>query len=157
VINYSRHIRQSQVLFDAGDIDYLVLRFTLPQLRQELRHAETEASVCHQFDDSDGYYWQDYAAAVRLAIDIKRWLLAPSKTQGKHAYPNHPQAEDVKSRNDIVQVVSRYVQLKRCGHNFIGLCPFHNDRRPSFTVYPKEQKWWCYGCSRGGDVISFVR
>lgn len=64
--------------------------------------------------------------------------------------------EDIKSRNDIETVISSYVRLKRAGSNLNGLCPFHSEKTPSFTVFPATQSFYCFGCGAGGDVISFV-
>ncbi len=60
-------------------------------------------------------------------------------------------------RCDIEQTISSYVQLKRRGKNLVGLCPFHNEKTPSFTVYPDSQSFFCFGCGAGGEVISFIR
>ncbi len=64
--------------------------------------------------------------------------------------------EEVRRRNDIVDVVSDYVQLRRSGRSFVGLCPFHNERTPSFSVSPERQLYHCFGCGAGGTVIRFV-
>lgn len=65
--------------------------------------------------------------------------------------------DDIVARNDIEQVISSYVTLKRAGSNLKGLCPFHSEKTPSFTVYPANQSFYCFGCSAGGSVISFVQ
>lgn len=65
--------------------------------------------------------------------------------------------ERVKNENPIIEVVSRYVELRPSGQNLVGLCPFHDDRIPSFTVYAATGKFHCYGCGRHGDVITFLR
>ena len=65
--------------------------------------------------------------------------------------------EEIKSRNDIVDVISSYVNLKRAGSNMNGLCPFHSEKTPSFTVFTGTQGYYCFGCGSGGDVITFVR
>ncbi len=57
---------------------------------------------------------------------------------------------------DIVDFISRYVKLKKTGRNFVGLCPFHKEKTPSFTVSPEKQLFYCFGCHTGGNVISFV-
>lgn len=64
--------------------------------------------------------------------------------------------EEIRQRNDIVDVISGYVNLKRAGSNYNGLCPFHNEKTPSFTVFPATQTFYCFGCSESGDAISFV-
>ncbi len=64
---------------------------------------------------------------------------------------------EIKYRNDIETVMAPYVSLKRRGKNLVGLCPFHNEKTPSFTVYPENGSFYCFGCGVGGDVFSFVR
>lgn len=64
---------------------------------------------------------------------------------------------ELKMRNDIESVVGGYVNLKRKGSNLVGLCPFHNEKTPSFTLYPENGSYYCFGCGAGGDVITFVR
>ena len=64
--------------------------------------------------------------------------------------------EEVRSRNDIVEVIGSRIQLKRQGSNYFGLCPFHNEKSPSFSVSPSKQMFHCFGCGAGGNVISFV-
>lgn len=64
--------------------------------------------------------------------------------------------DEIRSRNDIVDVISQYVTLKRKGRNFFGLCPFHNEKSPSFSVSPDKQIFKCFGCGVGGNVFHFV-
>jgi len=64
--------------------------------------------------------------------------------------------EEVKKRADALEVIGRYVSLKREGSSYKGLCPFHPDRNPSFSLVPEKGLWKCFGCGKGGDVIRFV-
>lgn len=64
--------------------------------------------------------------------------------------------DEVKSSNDIVDVISQYISLKRSGRNYFGLCPFHNEKSPSFSVSPDKQIFHCFGCGVGGNVITFI-
>jgi len=63
--------------------------------------------------------------------------------------------EEVRKAADIIEIIGQYVQLKKRGQNYIGLCPFHSERSPSFTVNQDKQIYHCFGCGRGGDVFSF--
>ncbi|MBE6532482.1 MAG: DNA primase [Ruminococcaceae bacterium] len=65
--------------------------------------------------------------------------------------------EQVLMRNDIETLIGSYISLKRAGSNLKGLCPFHSEKTPSFTVYPQDNSFYCFGCGVGGDAISFIR
>ena len=64
--------------------------------------------------------------------------------------------DEVRQSNDIVDVISQYMYLKRSGRNYFGLCPFHNEKSPSFSVSPDKQIFHCFGCGVGGNVITFI-
>ncbi len=65
--------------------------------------------------------------------------------------------EQVLMRNDIETLIGSYISLKRAGSNLKGLCPFHSEKTPSFTVYPADNSFYCFGCGAGGDAITFIR
>ena len=64
--------------------------------------------------------------------------------------------EEVRSRSDIVDVISQYVRLTRKGSTYFGLCPFHNEKTGSFSVSPGKQMYYCFGCGAGGNVFTFL-
>ena len=64
--------------------------------------------------------------------------------------------EQVRTENDIVEVIGDYVKLQKKGSSYFGLCPFHNEKSPSFSVSPNKQMYYCFGCGEGGNVISFL-
>ena len=65
--------------------------------------------------------------------------------------------QELRFRNDIVDIVSNYVSLKRSGSNMVGLCPFHREDTPSLMIYPESGSFYCFGCATGGDVITFIK
>lgn len=72
------------------------------------------------------------------------------------SYYSQELVEEIRSRSDIVDVISGYVKLKRKGSNYVGVCPFHNDRNPSMSVNQPRQMYHCFSCGAGGDVFKFV-
>lgn len=64
--------------------------------------------------------------------------------------------QQIKDQNDIVDVISESVRLKKAGRNYIGLCPFHNEKSPSFSVSTQKQIYKCFGCGEAGNVITFI-
>lgn len=72
------------------------------------------------------------------------------------AIPSH-YIQELLQRNDVADIISAHVQLKRNGRIYKGLCPFHSERTPSFTVYPETQSYYCFGCGAGGDIITFTK
>ena len=64
--------------------------------------------------------------------------------------------DEVRLQNDIVEVISQYVPLKQKGSSYFGLCPFHNEKTPSFSETPGKQMYYCFGCGAGGNVFTFM-
>lgn len=64
--------------------------------------------------------------------------------------------EEVRMKNDIVDVISGYVRMQKRGSNYVGLCPFHNEKTPSFAVSGSKQMYHCFGCGAGGNVFTFL-
>jgi DNA primase len=64
--------------------------------------------------------------------------------------------DEIKSRINIVDFIGKRVTLKKTGRNYKGLCPFHNEKTPSFIVSPERQTFHCFGCGKGGDILAFV-
>ena len=69
-------------------------------------------------------------------------------------YPD--KKEEIRDAADIVQVIGEHVQLRKSGANFTGLCPFHSEKTPSFTVFPQTKTFKCFGCGESGDVFEFL-
>ena len=68
---------------------------------------------------------------------------------------NQSAKEEIKRRADIVELIGQHVQLRKAGRHFVGLCPFHAEKAPSFTVSPEKQMFHCFGCKKGGDIFAF--
>ena len=66
-------------------------------------------------------------------------------------------AERVKAAANVAAIIGQYVKLRRRGKDLVGLCPFHVEKTPSFTVTPAKGRWHCFGCGAGGDVLTFIR
>src|SRR3989344_5430474 len=65
--------------------------------------------------------------------------------------------QEIKDRLPILELVQDFVQLKKAGTNYKGLCPFHSEKTPSFVVTPAKQMWYCFGCNLGGDIFEFIK
>ena len=139
------------VIFTSKDIDYLVLNFSLRQLRHEHHNAELQASTASHNEFEDAFYWKDYTEALQFAIDIRQSNLPRPKPT-----PGRVDLESLKANTDIVAVVERYTELRQSGSRFTGRCPLHQDKHPSLFVYPDQNSWYCFQCNQGGDVITLT-
>ena len=132
----------------AIDSKQLAERFSLAELRRDLHHAEVNL-----LPDWPGYeYWLWYADIVRGAIILKK-----ASQPVVRPIPGHIDLESVRERADIVLLAEGYgIRLLKSGKNFKALCPFHDDKSPSFYIYPDEKRYHCFGCQADGDFIDFV-
>ena len=85
-------------------------------------------------------------------------MLSGNNTGGDYALPRYSEEliADIFAANDIIDYVSRYVTLKKHGRDYMGLCPFHNEKSPSFHVSADKQLFHCFGCGAGGNLVQFV-
>ena len=72
-------------------------------------------------------------------------------------HDNQAFKDEVRAKNDIVEVISSYVKLEKRGNRYVGLCPFHGEKTPSFHVIPQMQMYHCFGCKASGDVFKFLQ
>ena len=80
----------------------------------------------------------------------------PIKKDVVSMYYSEELIEEVRLKNDIVDVISGYVKLQKKGSSYFGLCPFHNEKSPSFSVSRQKQMYYCFGCGEGGNVFTFL-
>lgn len=136
-------------VFDATDVSYLMQQFTVPQLRHEIKSAR--AKLRGEIDPFWQLFYTDFIAACQLAISLS--TQDTNQPTNKH---NRISAEDIKARYDLVDYIGQYVNLRKSGNRYQGLCPFHSDKNsPSFVVYA-NQSYHCFGCQAHGTIIDFV-
>lgn len=140
-----------RVAFDAGDVDYLAAHLTPKQLRKEVHHASAERGACRCLGLDEEYYWEDFGKTCELALDIQR--ASQPKVEGREGRFS---VRVVKEAHDIVDVIGRYTELRKAGKEYIGRCPFHEDKHPSLQVSQQKQVFYCFSCLRKGDLINFI-
>ncbi len=148
-------------VFDAGDIDYLVReispggRAAIDTMLVDAHVSEVEADAIDAVGDDHGTasFYRDYARTVRAACRVAQARIdaaAPARLPGRL------DAAAVRGRVDLVAYIERDVPLRKVGADrYVGLCPFHEDRSPSMSVWT-DGRWKCFGCGAGGDVFAFV-
>lgn len=152
---YFEQFREPRI-FDTKDLEHINIRFSLEELKEELHTAELEEYTSRSFGESEREeYWRQFRGLVeylyygRLLIRKEESL---TETGGEQST-----IQKVKEANEIVETISNYIVLRKSGNRFYSNCPFHEDRNPSFYVYPDTQRWYCFGCNQNGDVIDFVK
>lgn len=167
------------------DVYYLANTLTSEQLRSDIERTREGTLRAKVFDTMpcsllwsgptpfflDGtlsLFWLN-SAGVEQALkeelfDYEWWLAtlqAALRCQQANRPPPSPSdvridIQELKARNDIVETAERYTTLRKAGRNFVGCCPLHDEKHPSFTIYPDKQTWHCFGCGKGGDVIALI-
>ena len=148
-----------------------VLAIKIPEVKEIIKDMETDISkklkVIEDTDTDDFTKWfcREIVGMKLLPkvlpydselFQLSKYAQILNPTTGKHISNFQERLAIARSR-EIVDVVSRYVELRQSGERFSGLCPFHEDRKPSFTVYPQQGRYFCYGCQKSGDVINFIQ
>lgn len=138
--------------FDAEDAAYLASNLPSEQLRRERHTAEIEQGVARMWaKDDDLIYWREFGKACLRALEIQRARDPQAKVRRGEV-----SVQAIKERHDIVDVVGRYTNLRKAGKEYIGKCPFHDDRQPSLEVNQDKQLFYCFSCQRKGDLINFI-
>lgn len=139
------------IIFDANDIDYLVNHFPIEQLRQEIKTARN--NLKGEIELNWQWYYEDLIKSCQLAIVIAQSYISKPKADEP---TKRISIEDLKAKYDLTDYIGQYIPLRKSGNRYMGLCPFHPDKRTaSFVVYP-NQTYHCFGCQKHGDLISFV-
>ena len=135
--------------------------YTVQELRQIQHDAEIEAHVSNEVGDPDAGFWQAIVELCQASIpyrfyhDCSRSMaLSKGRFTKRKAKIDYT---DIKDRIDLVEYVGRYTTLKREGRHYVGCCPFHNDKTPSFVVWPAIKGFKCMGCGAKGDIITFAK
>jgi hypothetical protein len=145
------------MIFDYLDEFYIANTLSIRQIRESIRASDTKAFVAGIYagtkyeDDADLFPWLELKECLERALKLKQASkTVPAPTAGR------VDPATVKQNNDIVSVIERYTKLRKSGKRFSAKCPIHNDKNPSLVVYPEKQTWDCFGCGKGGVVISFI-
>ena len=139
-------------IFGTTDIDYLASHLTTEQLRREIHNADIQEGVARTYAvDGDVTHWHEFGQACQLAMNAQN----PKQSKAR-VRKGRFSVKAVKEGHDIVNVISRYTDLRKAGKEYIGKCPFHEDNRPSLQVNQDKQLFYCFSCQRKGDLINFI-
>ena len=134
------------------DVQYLASHFSSLELAEMLHKADVERGVAMQFDDDFSItFWEYYGDSCQLAID--RLRVNRPKVELKEGQVS---VAITKEANDIVSVISQYTTLTKTGKEYVGNCPFHEEKHPSLHVSQEKQLFYCFSCQRKGDVVNFI-
>jgi len=144
-------------MFFPNDIQVLADRFTLPALRAERDKARVKMQAADFWYEPDAQYYEEYLELCE--VTIKRVLQAQRKEATIKPIQGHVDIEAIKAKHDIIAVIERYIKVRKSGHRFSCVCPFHEHKtpnNPSMTIYTDTQSWYCFGCLKSGDIFDFV-
>ena len=146
-------------IFDASDIDYLV-GLGENELKRILRNYDVRRAFFLAEHWPGSQYCREYGFSYELGLAAKLALDIIGSRRRRPIAKHQRKQVDVsalKESCDILEIAGRYTRLLPAGRNFKGLCPFHNETKPSFFIFPDRQSWHCFGaCSTGGDVVSLI-
>ncbi|MFC1873883.1 CHC2 zinc finger domain-containing protein [Chloroflexota bacterium] len=146
--------KDHQSILFINDSGNAIQRFSIPELRRHIHRCNINASVAGFLgNEEEAGFHRWLSETMQAALHI---LLSHPKTSSQ-GETRTKTIQDIKSNTNIVEIASHYLPLRKSGKRFTGLCPFHSEKHPSFTVYPENQSWYCFSCNRGGDVIDFIR
>lgn len=134
--------------------------YSVGELRKILKDAEMEEFTAKQFDEPMLGFWEQLSAVYKAAIGFRQHLDRIRREGIIARRPKHKAELDfqrIKDSIDIVEYIARYVKLRKQGKSFVGCCPFHYDKSPSFTVWPDIRGFKCFGCDVKGDIVTFRR
>ena len=138
--------------FDADDAECLATNLTPERLKKEVQNAEIQQGIARMFaKDDETTYWEHFKKACELALDIQK-----SRQHRVKAREGSFSVKAIKEAHDIVNIISRYTDLRKAGKEYIGTCPFHQDNHPSLQVNQQKQLFYCFSCQRKGDLINFI-
>lgn len=132
--------------FDDLDTFYLANTFTVKGLQHQIA-----ASL-------RAYPWLDwYDDLISCCYEALRWKRASQPKSKPRPGAKHLTIGEIKAKYNLADYAMKYTALKKSGNKLAGLCPFHQEKTPSFFVYPDQQRYYCFSCQRHGDIIAFVR
>lgn len=130
--------------------------YSLPELRAMLDDFGREYYAARALDDPDAGWWLEHGRLIKEAMALRRARDA-YYTPSAPGMPRYLDPEEVKERVDLVALIGQHIKLQKAGHAHKALCPFHNEREPSFYVFPEHNRYRCFGCGAHGDCFTFVQ
>lgn len=138
--------------FDDEDVAILATNLTLDQVKNGIKKAEIEQGAARMWaKDADVAYWREFGKICRRTLEVQRSRQPQVEVRGGKL-----SVRAVKETHNIVDIINRYTNLRKAGKEYMGKCPFHDDRQPSLEVNEEKQLFYCFSCQRKGDLINFI-